>query len=157
IDGGPGYDSFDAYRDEDPGHAQAVDILLDGIANDGRAGEGDNIVGVEKFDVGAVRTFAGDDADNDFTAPELGSAVRLSGAGGNDKLSATDAHGDVVDGGPGDDVLSGGFADDTLVGGPGRDQIAGDRQARCNELHCDFMDGFGNDTIDARDGEQDSV
>jgi RTX calcium-binding nonapeptide repeat (4 copies) len=83
--------------------------------------------------------------------------VRLLGAGGNDKLTATDAHGDVVDGGPGDDTLTGGFGNDTLIGGPGRDQIAGDRQARCNELHCDFMDGYGNDMIDARDGEPDSV
>jgi hypothetical protein len=72
-------------------------------------------------------------------------------------LRATDAHGDVVDGGPGADTLTGGFGDDTLVGGPGADTIAGDRPARCNELHCDFMDGVGNDTIDARDGERDSV
>jgi Ca2+-binding RTX toxin-like protein len=157
IDGGPGIDQLDAYRDGDPATAQPVDILLDGLGNDGRAGEGDNIVGVERFDVGAARTFAGDDADNEFIAPEVGSAVRLSGAGGNDKLSATDASGDVVDGGPGDDTLTGGFGGDTLVGGPGRDTIAGDRMARCNELHCDFLDGFGNDTIDARDGEQDSV
>jgi Ca2+-binding RTX toxin-like protein len=82
LDGGAGSDSLDAYRGEDPSRAQAVDILLDGVANDGRAGEGDNVVSIEKLDVGAVRTFAGDDADNDFTAPEAGSAVRLSGAGG---------------------------------------------------------------------------
>jgi Ca2+-binding RTX toxin-like protein len=157
LDGGPGLDKLDSYRDADPVTSPPVDILLDGLANDGRDGEGDNIVAVERFDVGAVRTFAGDDADNEFVAPEKGSPVRLSGAGGNDSLTATDAHGDVVDGGPGDDTLTGGFGNDTLIGGPGHDQIAGDRVARCNELHCDFMDGFGNDTIDARDGEQDSV
>jgi Ca2+-binding RTX toxin-like protein len=157
LDGGPGLDKLDSYRDGDPATAQPVDILLDGLGNDGRSGEGDNIVAVERFDVGAVRTFAGDDADNEFIAPEVGSAVRLSGAGGNDELTATDAGGDVVDGGTGDDTLTGGFGGDTLIGGPGRDTIAGDRMARCNELHCDFMDGFGNDTIDVRDGEQDSV
>jgi hypothetical protein len=105
LDGGPGIDKLDAYRDGDPAVAPPVNILLDGLAT----------------------------------------------------LTATDANGDVVDGGPGDDTLSGGFGNDTLVGGPGRDTIAGDRPARCNELHCDFMDGYGNDTIDARDGEQDSV
>src|SRR5262249_9612378 len=119
IDGGPGVDKLDAYRDGDPALAPPVDILLDGLGDDGRAGEGDNIVGVEQFDVGAIRTFTGDDADNAFVAPEKGIAVRLSGAGGNDSLTATDASGDAVDGGPGDDTLSGGFGDDTIVGGPG--------------------------------------
>jgi Ca2+-binding RTX toxin-like protein len=157
LDGGPGIDKLDAYRDGDPAVAPPVDILLDGLANDGRVGENDNVVAVERFDVGAIRTFVGDDTDNEFIAPEKGSPARISGAGGNDRLTATDANGDVVDGGPGDDTLSGGFGNDTIVGGPGRDTIAGDRPARCNELHCDFMDGFGNDTIDVRDGEQDSV
>ncbi len=156
--GGTGNDKLSAGKGADVLHGgDGNDLLRD---DDGATPAGDLLdggSGFEKFDVGAVRTFAGDDADNDFTAPEVGSAVRLSGAGGNDKLTATDAHGDIVDGGGGDDAISGGFGDDTLVGGPGRDQIAGDRQARCNELHCDFMDGFGNDTIDARDGEPDSV
>jgi Ca2+-binding RTX toxin-like protein len=157
LDGGPGSDLLDAYRDGDPALAPPVDILLDGVANDGPPGSADNIVAVERFDVGAVRAFAGDDADNTFYAPEKGRAVTLAGAGGNDTLSATDASGDSVDGGPGDDTLSGGFGDDTIVGGPGHDHVAGDREARCNELHCDFMDGFGNDTIDVRDGEVDDV
>ena len=157
LDGGPGSDLLDAYRDGDPALAPPVDILLDGVADDGPPGSADNIVAVERFDVGAVRTFAGDDADNTFYAPEKGRAVTLAGPGGNDTLVATDASGDSVDGGPGDDTLSGGFGDDTIVGGPGHDHVAGDREARCNELHCDFMDGFGNDTIDVRDGEVDDV
>jgi Ca2+-binding RTX toxin-like protein len=157
IDGGPGSDLLDAYRDGDPALAPPVDILLDGVANDGPPGNNDNIVGVERFDVGAISRFAGDDTDNTFYAPEKGRAATLAGAGGSDTLVATDASGDAVDGGPGDDTLTGGFGDDKITGGPGRDQIAGDRQARCNELHCDFMDGFGNDTIDVRDGEVDSV
>jgi Ca2+-binding RTX toxin-like protein len=36
LDGGPGIDKFDAYRDGDPAVAAPVDILLDGLANDGR-------------------------------------------------------------------------------------------------------------------------
>lgn len=125
LDGGPGVDLLDSYRDGDPALAAPVDILLDGIANDGRAGENDSIVAVERFDVGAVRTFAGDAADNAFRAPEVGSAVRLSGGDGADVLNATDSH--------------------------------GDRPARCNELHCDITEGYGNDVIEVRDGEVDSV
>jgi Ca2+-binding RTX toxin-like protein len=158
LDGGAGDDELlDDYNTGDPSAAGAVTITLDGVADDGRAGERDDILGVETFSVGAIGTFAGDDADNAFFAPEDGPPAHLMGRGGNDVLTGTDSHGDVVDGGTGDDTLSGGFGNDTVVGGPGRDNLAGDRPARCNELHCDFMDGFGNDTIDARDGEQDSV
>jgi Ca2+-binding RTX toxin-like protein len=157
LDGGPGVDLLDAYRDGDPALAAPVDILLDGLPNDGPPGNDDNVVGVERFDVGAIRTFVGDDADNEFHAPEAGAAARLSGGGGNDTLVATDADGDQLDGGPGDDTLTGGMGADTIVGGPGRDTVMGDRQARCNELHCDFMDGYGDDTIDVRDGEADTV
>jgi Ca2+-binding RTX toxin-like protein len=136
--------------------APPVDILLDGLANDGPPGANDNIVAVETFDVGAIRNFTGDNTRNEFYAPEKGRGARLSGAGGNDALHGTDSA-DVIDGGSGNDTLSGGMGNDRIAGGPGRDAIAGDRPARCNELHCDFMDGFGNDTIDARDGKRDSV
>jgi Ca2+-binding RTX toxin-like protein len=112
-------------------------------------------------------TLDGGDGDDDLRSEET--ADTLAGGAGDDKLSAGKGA-DVVHGGDGNDLLrdddgvtpagdllDGGAGYDTLGGGPGRDQIAGDRQARCNELHCDFMDGFGNDTIDARDGEPDSV
>ena len=156
LDGGPGVDLVDAYRGADPALAPPVDILLDGQANDGPPDENDNIVGVEQFDVGAIRSFTGDNARNEFHAPEKGRSARLSGAGGNDALYGTDSA-DVILGGSGNDTLSGGMGNDRIVGGPGRDAIAGDRPARCNELHCDFMDGYGNDTIDARDGARDSI
>jgi Ca2+-binding RTX toxin-like protein len=158
LDGGAGSDEVrDDYDTGDPASAPPVSITLDGVANDGRPGENDDILGVEKFDVGAVRTFAGDDADNTFVAPEKGGPAHLMGHGGNDALTATDSSGDLVEGGPGDDTLSAGMGNDTIVGGPGHDNLNGDRPARCNELHCDFMDGYGNDVIDARDGERDSV
>lgn len=102
-------------------------------------------------------TFVGDDGPNEWHAPAAAPGSRLSGAGGNDVLRGSDRHGDAIDGGSGDDDISGGFGDDTLVGGPGRDTIAGDRPLRCNELHCDLGGGSGNDTIDARDGEVDSI
>ena len=157
LDGGAGSDELTDYDAADAAASPAVDITLDGVANDGRPGEGDNIVGVEELDVGAVRTFTGDDGPNVFTAPEKGTAARILGMGGNDVLTASDANGDVVDGGSGDDTLNGGMGDDTIVGGPGSDTIAGDRPARCNELHCDFTSGWGDDTIDVRDGAVDHV
>ena len=157
IDGGAGNDTLDEYGDGDAATAPPVDILLDGIANDGRPGENDNITAVETIKAGAIRTFAGDDGPNQFLAPEKGGPARIGGGGGDDVLQAGDASGDRVDGGPGNDRIAGGMGDDVITGGPGRDEIAGDRPGRCNELHCDITDGYGNDTIDARDGEADSV
>jgi Ca2+-binding RTX toxin-like protein len=105
LDGGPGIDKLDAYRDGDPAVAAPVDILLDGLANDGRPGENDNVVAVESFDVGAIRTFVGDDTDNEFIAPEKASPARISGAGGNDTIDVRDGEQDSVQCGPGTDVV----------------------------------------------------
>ena len=140
----------------DPGSAPPISVTLDGQANDGRAGENDNVVTVERIVSSSAGSFTGDDAANEFVAPEVGAAGVLIGLGGNDTLIAGDAHGDKVDGGAGDDLIEGGFGDDTLVGGPGRDTVNGDRKSRCNEYHCDYL-GLGNDTIDVRDGAIDSV
>jgi len=157
LDGGPGLDILEDYEySGETRFAPAIAVTLDGVANDGRPGEGDNVVGIERIVSGSAGSFTGDDADNEFVAPEVGAAGVLIGLGGNDILSGGDSHGDRIDGGPGDDRLQGGFGDDTIVGGPGRDTIHGDRASRCNEWHCDLA-GFGNDTIDVRDGEVDSV
>ena len=157
LDGGAGVDVLDDYVFAgETRYAPAIAVSLDGVANDGRPGEGDNVVGVERVVSGSAGSFTGDDAANEFVAPEVGAAGVLVGLGGNDTLIAGDSHGDKVDGGAGDDVIDGGFGDDTLVGGPGRDVVNGDRKSRCNEYHCDYL-GLGNDTIDVRDGEIDSV
>jgi hypothetical protein len=100
----------------------------------------------------------GDDAANDVTAPEVGANGSYDGRGGNDVILAGDAHGDVVAGGAGDDQLTGGYGNDAITGGPGKDIINADRAGRCNEMHCDLPGGaLGDDTIDVRDGEADSV
>ena len=53
-------------------------------------------------------------------------------------------------------MIEGGNNHDTLTGGPGRDTIFGDSTAdTCNFLACRLP--FGNDIIDARDGEQDTI
>ncbi len=157
LDGGAGIDTVDDYVSSSGApDAPPIAITLDGAANDGRAGEGDNLLAVERIASDSAGTFTGDAGDNEFTAPEVGRASTLLGLGGNDTLIAGDAHGDTVDGGAGDDQIDGGFGDDKLVGGPGRDIVNGDRKLRCNEYHCDYF-GLGNDTIDVRDGEVDSV
>jgi hypothetical protein len=157
LDGGAGVDTLTDYvYSGDPGSAPPISVTLDGQANDGRAGENDNVVTVERIVSSSAGSFTGDDAANEFVAPEVGAAGVLIGLGGNDTLIAGDAHGDKVDGGAGDDLIEGGFGDDTLVGGPGRDTVNGDRKSRCNEYHCDYL-GLGNDTIDVRDGAIDSV
>lgn len=157
VDGGPGVDTLVDYRfSGDAARAPAIDVSLDGQPNDGRAGEGDNIGGVERIDSGSAGSFTGDDGANEFVAPQTGAAGTLRGLGGDDVLIAGDANGDTVDGGAGNDTVEGGFGDDRIIGGPGRDAIAGDRKSRCNELACDVLVA-GNDTIEARDGEVDSI
>jgi Ca2+-binding RTX toxin-like protein len=157
LDGGDGRDTLrDYYSDVDPAKAPAISLSLDGVANDGRSGENDAISSIEIFQPQSAGSFVGDDADNDFTSPEVGAAGTLVGKGGNDTLIAGDSNGDQLDGGNGDDLLEGGFGDDKLVGGPGKDTVNGDRKSRCNEFHCDYL-GAGNDTIEVRDGEIDSV
>ncbi len=62
----------------------------------------------------------------------------------------------TVDGRGGDDIIEGGYGDDTISGGAGRDQINADAGTNsCNFLVCRM--GSGNDTVNIRDGEVDSV
>ena len=61
----------------------------------------------ERIEAESAGSFTGDDADNAFTAPQVGAAGTLVGRGGNDTLIAGDRTGDVVDGGAGDDAARG--------------------------------------------------
>ena len=79
----------------------------------------------------------------------------MNGGGGDDRLRSGDGE-DHLDGGAGNDNVDGGFGDDVLVGGPGRDTISGDLAGGdCGPLWCKYP--YGNDTIQARDGEVDSI
>lgn len=157
IDGGPGADLLIDYRfSGDPQRAPGIDVSLDGVANDGRASEGDNLLAVEQIQSGSAGSFSGSESADEFRAPQVGPSGTLRGLGGDDVLMAGDASGDVLEGGFGNDHLEGGFGDDRLVGGPGRDTLVGDRQSRCNEYACDLIVS-GNDTIEAADGEVDSI
>ncbi len=157
LDGGAGADTVKDWVGEGgESVAPAISVSFDGAANDGRAGEGDNVVAVERVEPSSTGTFVGDDGPNEWIAPAVAPGGSFSGRGGADRLRGSDHSGDRLDGGDGDDDLAGGLGDDTVVGGPGRDLLAGDRPLRCNELHCDYASG-GNDTIEARDGEVDSI
>jgi Ca2+-binding RTX toxin-like protein len=156
VDGGPGFDTIDSdyssrFSDVDP----LVSITLAGGADDGRPGEGDDLVGIEKVSLNVGGRFVGSDGPDEFRLAQVGDNSDLIGGGGNDRLRAAEGA-DRVDGGPGDDMLDAGFGDDLIIGGPGRDVISGDLAGGdCGPLWCRLP--YGNDTIEAVDGEVDSI
>jgi Ca2+-binding RTX toxin-like protein len=155
IDGGAGTDTI--VNDWLNDHTNApISVTLDGVANDGLAGEGDNVTNVESIQVNQPATLvAGGDAVS-FRVFQTGPGPsKLVGSDRADTLISYD-YADTIDGKGGDDTIEAGFGDDTIVGGPGRDTINADAgSGACNFLVC--RTGSGNDTIDVRDGEQDSV
>jgi Ca2+-binding RTX toxin-like protein len=158
LDGGPGTDTTEEWGiPSDLTNQPRTSVSLDGVANDGRPGEGDNVVAVERIRVSVVGDYVGTDGPDEIKVVNPGNEgpSSLSGRGGNDILVAEDFD-DVVDGGAGDDTVEGGHGNDTVTGGPGRDTIYGDAtSSHCSWYSCKVP--FGNDTIDARDGEVDNV
>ena len=138
LDGGPGVDTvtsgwyrFDGHGgDEDP----PPSITLDGMANDGRPGENDNVVGVEHVSTGYQPATSRAGRIHRQRRPDeinlLFANGIVSGAAGDDRITGSDAA-DILDGGAGNDQISGGFGDDTITGGPGTDNLGGDRTAAC--------------------------
>ena len=160
IDGGPGYDQIDDWNVPDaPTHPQPV-VSLNGAADDGRPGEADNVIGVEKFDFHVNATFTGTDGADVVSVLNVSEgASSIAGLGGNDVLKGGDSP-DTIDGGAGDDDLNGGNGNDTIAGGPGRDQIVGDATAGgCYVIGYlgTCKTPWGNDTINAVDGEADNI
>jgi hypothetical protein len=142
FSGGDGRDEVSYYLHG----ATSITVTIDGQANDGVPGEGDNVMtDVENLEglVGGSNDFTGSDGPNELHGSSAGDDV-LRGGGGNDRLLGFD-RADKLEGGDGDDYLEGGFGDDTLTGGTGLDSFVGDRTER------DVI-GVGNDTIFARDG-----
>ncbi|MCW3017122.1 MAG: hypothetical protein JWO02_4214 [Solirubrobacterales bacterium] len=158
VDGGPGVDRIEEdYSTRTTGDVEPpLSFTLAGGADDGRPGEGDDIQGVERFFLSkGVTRFAGTDAAEFVKLHQVSEPGDLSGAGGDDELRGGDGS-DRIDGGTGNDVLDGGFGDDTITGGPGRDQISADLAGGdCGPLWCKYP--YGNDVIQARDGEVDSI
>jgi Ca2+-binding RTX toxin-like protein len=196
FDGGPGNDTVVAQATPDGSdtiigdgsdtgnysvRTTPVNVSLDGVANDGAAGEHDNIT-----NAGVIGGFAADTLSDPSATRHL-----LSGGPGNDTLTGNFLTGDAGDdslthlsndgsgllsGGDGNDtltdngaarrsLLSGGNGDDTILGGSGGDNLLGDDG---NDLllggngddgltggagNDRLIGGFGNDEAIGGDGD----
>lgn len=161
IDGGPGSDKLDDYRQTGVSTWPDAGVTLNGVADDGRPGEGDDVTGIERYTGYVAGTHVLTDGAEDWqvwanlSGPGAVSVVRA--LGGNDRVVGQDGSEDI-DGGPGDDYLEGGKGHDTLTGGPGKDIIFGDEtDTSCNASFPESCVRFGNDVIQARDGEVDQI
>jgi Ca2+-binding RTX toxin-like protein len=155
IDGGPGVDAIESDWYQETSTTTEISVSLAGGADDGRSGEGDDIRAVERIISHAPGTLVGTDAGEHLEVFQILGGTNLVGHGGPDTLKGADGP-DRLDGGAGDDMLDARYGDDHVVGGPGRDTILADQAGgECSYLWCKFP--YGNDTVDARDGERDSV
>jgi hypothetical protein len=154
IDGGPGYDTLEGeYSTVGREGRGLVTLTLDGGGADGFAGEGDDVTGIEKVAGSTGGSFAGTDAADELFVG--GEPATVEGRGGDDTIYTSYSN-DTIDGGAGADTIRGYSGDDRITGGPGADTIFGDTQGQtCNVLTCSIYSG--NDVIDARDGERDSI
>src|SRR4051812_19143514 len=157
VDGGPGIDTIESdYADYDLDVQQPLSFTMAGGADDGRPGENDDIHNVERLSLSVSPTkYVGTDGNDYLKVAQAANAGDISGGAGDDDLSGADGM-EKIDGGTGNDRLIGGFNDDVITGGPGRDQIIGDLPTGdCGPLWCKYP--FGNDTINAQDGEVDTI
>ena len=120
--GGPGADLLDGGGQTDTvtyATSSAVTITVDGVANDGRAGENDNVVNVEKILTGSGNDRVTGSLDNDTLEGGSGDDVLTPGAGA-----------DVVRGQAGADIIdvreSNEAVRDQVTCGIGFDQVIGD-------------------------------
>jgi hypothetical protein len=161
VDGGAGTDKLDDYRQYGVSLWPNAGVSLDGAADDGRAGEGDNVTAIERY-VGYVAgahvlTDGAEDWQVWSNLSPAGSVSVVRAMGGDDRIVGQDASEDI-DGGAGNDYLEGGKGHDTLTGGPGRDVIFGDEtDTSCNSSFPESCVRYGNDVIQARDGEVDQI
>ncbi|NUT47762.1 MAG: hypothetical protein HOV94_10710 [Saccharothrix sp.] len=142
LRGGPGADTMYGHGGTDGatyfGTAAGVTANLDGLANDGAAGENDRI-GSDVEDL-----YGGNGID---TLTGNGSGNVLVGNGAHDVLTGNGGA-DYFSGGEGDDTLIGGAGNDSIHGGPGNDDLSGGEgdDALAGEAGDDWMHG-GSDTL----------
>lgn len=126
------------------GRTTAVSLTIDGEANDGGTGEGDDL----DFGITSLTSGAGNDTLAGSTAADVltggSGADRILGRGGNDRLTAGPGA-DTLYGGSGNDVLLGQADADKLYGADGDDVLRGD----------DRNGPFGNDFLDGGNGDDD--
>ena len=165
VDGGPGPDATGASGTAEVkasyGSAPGpVSVSLDGQANDGTAGEGDDV------GAGIARIFASayDDVLDESASP---GPVDVSAFDGDDVVRGAPAGGllyggagdDMLVGAGGRDILSGAEGDDELFGGPGDDYLSGGRDATSSTAARPAIPTTSTAAtpIRARDGTADSV
>jgi hypothetical protein len=158
LDGGPGVDKVAGWADPGGDRNGPITLTVDGVADDGRSGEGDDVRDVEQVESHVSGRFVFTDAADlvDVWANLDQGPSTISTLGGNDRIIAGNAA-ETIDAGAGDDRIEGGFGDDVITGGPGKDTIYGDKVgSNCGLFEsCDVP--VGNDTINARDGEADTI
>jgi hypothetical protein len=160
LDGGTGYDTLTDWGDCGPdSDRRPVTVSVNGVADDGRPGEGDDVRDLDVLRLFVPATVIGNDG---VQAVEIYAAAdrepsTIEGRGGADDLRGGSGR-ETIDGGAGDDRIEGGFNHDVLTGGPGRDVIYGDSTAgNCGGYGQSCTIPFGNDVINARDGSADQI
>lgn len=152
VVGGPGEDTLQTGNPT--GTNGPIGVSFDGLANDGYPGENDNyatdLEDLSATSVAPSITFVGNDARN-VVQLRSESADTVYGMGGDDLIDGANGN-DLLDGGDGNDTIYGGGNDDTIVGGPGVDSLSGEGSA--SGL---YISVAGNDRIDARDGNTESL
>jgi Ca2+-binding RTX toxin-like protein len=136
----------------------AVVVSLDGNANDGASGEGDNVhPDIENI----VATSSGDTLIGSEGANRLdgrGGADVILGLGGDDTLQGgvNEPSGDTLAGGAGNDTIHGESGDDALKGGEGADTAYGGGGGDTVEGEAgndSVSGGAGSDTVDGGEGD----
>jgi RTX calcium-binding nonapeptide repeat (4 copies) len=157
VDGGPGTDKVEDWVDNG-GTQRTVTVTVDGAANDGRPGETDNVTAVERLTTFVSgRWVMSDVADivESWSPVDFGPST-IETRGGDDRITSGNGS-QTIDAGAGADYVEGGFGNDTLTGGPGKDTIAGDFTGTQCGVFQSCTIPHGDDTINARDGEADSI
>jgi hypothetical protein len=129
LDGGPGADVIDnrvrSVAISYIGRLRGVNVSLDGIANDGEPGEGDNLLG----------DYVGVEGTNfDDTIKVTRGGSYIEGAGGFDAIEGSDGP-DVINTGSGGGIVRAGDGDDKVT---------------LDALRGDFSGGNGSDVIAPR-------
>jgi Ca2+-binding RTX toxin-like protein len=120
MDGGPGADRMETGPDgrawiSYAGRTESVTVRFNDIADDGAAGEHDDIRGT-------IERLQGGEADDLIEAGP--GTFSISGGAGADVIRGGAAR-QGIEGGSGDDLIEGGDGDDRISGGPGADRMGG--------------------------------
>ena len=159
IDGGPAGSTTEGLRASDTvsyeGHHEPIAVDFDGVADDGAAGEGDNVLPTVENAVGGAGddVLVGDRRENSLR----GGAGRDSmfGHGGADWINGGPGA-DRIGAGAGNDFVAGGLGSDWIHGGPGSDRLDGADNPEEPKAephgHDTIFGGAGNDFIQGRGG-----